>query len=399
MTVSRRSQRFARSSSWTSWHAPRRSRPRAATSSGSRSATRTSRRRPSSRRPPRTPWRRAAPTTRSRPGLPDLREALRDHYRARYDVAVDPENIVVTQGTSPAMLLMFGALLDPGDEVIMPDPCYPAYPNYVTFLGAVPKLIRTRAEDGFRYRLDEVRAAIGPRTKSDHDQLARQPHRRRARRRRPCRARATRRGDRRLHRERRDLPRPGLLRPGPHDSQLHRPGIRPQRLLEGVRDDRLASRLPDRAARVRPPRREDPAELLPCREHLRAAGGCRGAHARAARRRAHARPVRRAAAGSSFPRCGTPGSRSTASRAVRSTCSPTPARGEATRSNCATGCSRRLASRARRESTSVRVARGSCGSATRPTSSGSKRALRVSRRGRAPTRSLRRHSWPSRRRC
>jgi aspartate/methionine/tyrosine aminotransferase len=61
---------------------------------------------------------------------------------------------------------MFGALLDPGDEVIMPDPCYPAYPNYVTFLGGVPKLVRVRAEDGFRYRLDEVRAAIGPRTKA-----------------------------------------------------------------------------------------------------------------------------------------------------------------------------------------------------------------------------------------
>lgn len=99
-------------------------------------------------------------------GLPDLREALRDHYRARYDVPVDPDNIVVAQGTSPAMLLMFGALLDPGDEVIMPDPCYPAYPNYVTFLGAVPKLIRTRAQDSFRYRLEEVRAAITPLTRA-----------------------------------------------------------------------------------------------------------------------------------------------------------------------------------------------------------------------------------------
>ncbi len=99
-------------------------------------------------------------------GLPDLREALQRHFAERYEVAVDPENIVVTQGTSPAMLLMFGALLDPGDEVIMPDPCYPAYPNYVTFLGGVPKLIRTRASDGFRYRIDEVRAAIGPRTKA-----------------------------------------------------------------------------------------------------------------------------------------------------------------------------------------------------------------------------------------
>lgn len=99
-------------------------------------------------------------------GLPDLRSALTAHYDERYGVAVDPENIVVTQGTSPAMLLMFGALLDPGDEVIMPDPCYPAYPNYVTFLGGVPRLMRVRAEDGFRYRLDEVRAAIGPRTKA-----------------------------------------------------------------------------------------------------------------------------------------------------------------------------------------------------------------------------------------
>jgi (5-formylfuran-3-yl)methyl phosphate transaminase len=99
-------------------------------------------------------------------GLPGLRDALAEHYRDHYGVTVDPESIVVTQGTSPAMLLLFGALLDPGDEVIMPDPCYPAYPNYVTFLGGVAKLIRVRAEDGFRYRPDEVRAAIGPRTKA-----------------------------------------------------------------------------------------------------------------------------------------------------------------------------------------------------------------------------------------
>ena len=99
-------------------------------------------------------------------GLPDLREALSVRYHEHYDVEVDAESIVVTQGTSPAMLLLFGALLDPGDEVIMPDPCYPAYPNYVTFLGGVPKLVRVRAEDGFRYRPDEVRAAIGPRTRA-----------------------------------------------------------------------------------------------------------------------------------------------------------------------------------------------------------------------------------------
>jgi aspartate aminotransferase len=99
-------------------------------------------------------------------GLPDLREAIAAHYNAGFGLAVDPGNIVVTQGTSPAMLLMFGALLDPGDEVVMPDPCYPAYPNYVSFLGGVPKLVPTRAADGFRYRPDELLAAIGPRTKA-----------------------------------------------------------------------------------------------------------------------------------------------------------------------------------------------------------------------------------------
>ena len=99
-------------------------------------------------------------------GHPDLRNALTERYRTHYGVEVDPETIVVTQGTSPAMLLLFGSLLDPGDEVIMPDPCYPAYPNYVTFLGGVPKLVPVRPEDGFRYRPEEVRAAIGPRTKA-----------------------------------------------------------------------------------------------------------------------------------------------------------------------------------------------------------------------------------------
>ncbi len=99
-------------------------------------------------------------------GLPTLREAIHDHYRNLYGVDVVPDDVVVTQGTSPAMLLLFGALLDPGDEVIMPDPCYPAYPNYVSFLGGVPRLMRVRPETGFRYDLDELEAAIGPRTRA-----------------------------------------------------------------------------------------------------------------------------------------------------------------------------------------------------------------------------------------
>ncbi len=99
-------------------------------------------------------------------GLPDLRDAITMTMRSTYGVEVDPADIVVTQGTSPAMLLLFGSLLDPGDEVIMPDPCYPAYPNYVSFLDGVPVPIRVRAEDGFRFRIDEVERAITPRTRA-----------------------------------------------------------------------------------------------------------------------------------------------------------------------------------------------------------------------------------------
>lgn len=99
-------------------------------------------------------------------GLPDLRDAVAYRTREDYGVDIDPGSVIVTQGTSPAMLLLFGSLLDPGDEVIMPDPCYPAYPNYVNFLGGVPVPVRVRAEDGFRYRIDEVERAITPRTKA-----------------------------------------------------------------------------------------------------------------------------------------------------------------------------------------------------------------------------------------
>jgi aspartate/methionine/tyrosine aminotransferase len=98
-------------------------------------------------------------------GIPDLREAVASHYHEKYGVTFGPEDVVVTQGTSPAMLLLFGALLDPGDEVILSDPCYPAYSNYVDFLGGRSVPVRVRAEEGFRFRAGEVRSAITERTR------------------------------------------------------------------------------------------------------------------------------------------------------------------------------------------------------------------------------------------
>jgi len=92
-------------------------------------------------------------------GLPELREAIAEHYARRYGVAVDPGRIIVSSGTSPLMFLLFSALLDKGDEILLADPCYSCYPNFIRFPGGNPCFLRTREEDGFQPRPEEVRRA------------------------------------------------------------------------------------------------------------------------------------------------------------------------------------------------------------------------------------------------
>ena len=99
-------------------------------------------------------------------GRIELRRALADHYRERYGVSVLPEQIIVSSGTSPLMLLLFAALCDVGDEVILTDPCYACYPNFVRFVGGLPRFIRTRPEDGFQPRFDTVEEALNERTRA-----------------------------------------------------------------------------------------------------------------------------------------------------------------------------------------------------------------------------------------
>lgn len=99
-------------------------------------------------------------------GRIELRDALADHYRNRYDVDIDPEQIIVSSGTSPLMLLLFAALCNHGDEVILTDPCYACYPNFVRFVGGEPRFIRTLPEEGFQPRLEDVRSAINERTRA-----------------------------------------------------------------------------------------------------------------------------------------------------------------------------------------------------------------------------------------
>jgi aspartate/methionine/tyrosine aminotransferase len=97
-------------------------------------------------------------------GHPELREALAAWYAAEYKVAVSPDRIVITMGTSGALLLVCAAVLEAGDQVLITDPGYACYPNFVLACGAEPRRIRVREAEGFQYDPDEVRGALDERT-------------------------------------------------------------------------------------------------------------------------------------------------------------------------------------------------------------------------------------------
>ena len=98
-------------------------------------------------------------------GLYALREAIASDCLRRRGVAVSPDQVVVTSGSSPALLLVFNLLLDPGDEIILPTPHYPCYPNMIALCGGRSVLVPTFPDDGYCIDVDRVRAAITPRTK------------------------------------------------------------------------------------------------------------------------------------------------------------------------------------------------------------------------------------------
>lgn len=99
-------------------------------------------------------------------GLVELREAIADDLKARFGESVDPGRVLVTSGTSPAMLLVFSLLVEPGDEVVLAEPHYPCYPNFIRYCGGTPVSVRTRAEDAYHLDVDAVRRAITPRTRA-----------------------------------------------------------------------------------------------------------------------------------------------------------------------------------------------------------------------------------------
>lgn len=98
-------------------------------------------------------------------GLLELREAISEHYWECHRVRVSPDRILITAGSSPAMLLAFSALLENGDEVIFSDPGYACYSNLVAFHDGVPITVEVFEEEGFQFRPDVITRKISPRTK------------------------------------------------------------------------------------------------------------------------------------------------------------------------------------------------------------------------------------------
>jgi len=100
-------------------------------------------------------------------GTSQLREAISEHYARAYHIdPPHPDRVLITSGSSPAFLVAMSTLLGSGDELILSDPHYACHPNFVSYLGAVPRTIPVFEDDGFQYRLDDIRAALTARTRA-----------------------------------------------------------------------------------------------------------------------------------------------------------------------------------------------------------------------------------------
>ncbi|HUQ28240.1 MAG TPA: pyridoxal phosphate-dependent aminotransferase [Usitatibacter sp.] len=98
-------------------------------------------------------------------GLPRLRESISGFYAERHGVDVPASRIIVTAGSSAALLLAFGVLLDAGDEVLLADPGYPCNRHFARTLGAIPKAIPVGPETRYQLTANLARANWGPATR------------------------------------------------------------------------------------------------------------------------------------------------------------------------------------------------------------------------------------------
>jgi aspartate aminotransferase len=98
-------------------------------------------------------------------GLPEVREAIAKDVAATRQIDVGPDEVVVTPGAKPIMYFVITALVNPGDEVIYPNPGFPIYESVVNFVGGRPVPIPLREESGFGFDMDEFERRVGPQTR------------------------------------------------------------------------------------------------------------------------------------------------------------------------------------------------------------------------------------------
>ncbi len=99
-------------------------------------------------------------------GDPVLRSTISDFYKSEYNVIVDPDCILVTSGSSPAILMTLMLLCQPGDEVIMSNPGYPCYRNFTLACHAEPVYVPLQAECDFQYDINEIKKNITDKTRA-----------------------------------------------------------------------------------------------------------------------------------------------------------------------------------------------------------------------------------------
>ncbi|WP_167619034.1 pyridoxal phosphate-dependent aminotransferase [Maribellus sediminis] len=96
----------------------------------------------------------------------ELREEISKKYWKEYGAEVSPDQIIITSGSSPAILLSLSVLCEPGDEVIISDPGYACYPNFLRFLDTKAVKVPVYEEDGFQYRPEIIQQKINERTRA-----------------------------------------------------------------------------------------------------------------------------------------------------------------------------------------------------------------------------------------
>jgi aspartate aminotransferase len=106
-------------------------------------------------------WTKYGPTQ----GFPELREAIAAYISRTRGIAVGAENVCVVPGGKPIMYFLMTALLEPGDEVIYPDPSFPIYESLIHFLGATPVGVPVVESRGFSFDLDTLRSRLSDKTK------------------------------------------------------------------------------------------------------------------------------------------------------------------------------------------------------------------------------------------